>query len=422
MGGGWRSAENRTDVATVMTSSGERVGGAGPALAAIVIGQVLGTSVWFVGTAAAEHYRQLWDLSSGGRGLLQACVQAGFVAGTLTLALTGCADRFAASRLFAVGALLAALANLGFALASTWLPGMALRFATGVALAAVYPLGMKLVVSRAPQRKGEALGWLVGALTLGSALPFALRGMGVSNAGSGLVAAVSLLPVLAAALVLGVGDGPNRTAPAPFDPTAIDEFRTNSELRRAALGYFGHMWELYAFWGMVPALAMAAGVGQLTATEGAETAGSILGIGRTEGFSFLVIAGGALGCVGGGRWSARIGGRTVASVALAVSGIACLLFPLAPAGWMAQTLLLVWGIAVVADSPQFSALSAAAVSGARVGSVLTLQNGIGFLITIIAIQVTAASQLGRWSPWLLAPGPLLGLWALHAGRPRGFGR
>jgi predicted MFS family arabinose efflux permease len=368
------------------------------ALALIVLAQFLGTSSWFSGNSAAGDLARLWDLSEVGRGLLLTSVQVGFIVGTLAIALSGLADAFPSSRIFTVSAVSAA-ANAGFALLSHDLASAAaFRFATGLALAGVYPLGMKLVVCWAPQWKGPALGWLVGALTVGTASPHLIRALGENWPWQTVVLASSGLTVAAGAIIAWLGDGPNPPLPAPAKWGGVLSVFRIREFRSSALGYFGHMWELYAFWFLAPRLVE-------TAIGGGTGAGAI--------WSFAVIGIGGIGCVLGGMISQRRGSHWVAAVALAVSGICCLAFPFLinlPAGTK-FAILLVWGLSVVADSPQFSAISARACPTEQVGAALAVQNGIGFAITVVAIQFATWQwpDLREKTIWLLAPGPILGL-------------
>src|SRR5687767_15074053 len=228
------------------------------AVAIIVIAEFLGTSLWFSANAAADDLQRAWGLAAANLGALTGAVQLGFIAGTLICALSGLADRFAASRIFAVCAIGGAAANAGFALLATGLAdAWAWRFATGVALAGVYPVGMKLVVSWAPERSGEALGWLVGMLTLGTALPHAVRAAGGGWSWNLVVLTSSALALVAAAMVLRLGDGPHLSIPGgsrrPQWGGVMKAFRVPA-FRASAFGYFGHMWELYAFWTLVPFL------------------------------------------------------------------------------------------------------------------------------------------------------------------------
>jgi MFS family permease len=371
-------------------------------IALIVLAELCGTSLWFSGNNAIRELAALWQLTGPAQAWLLMAVQLGFIAGTLGLAASGLADAFRSHHVFAASAVVGAAANAGFLWLSDGLPAaLAFRFVTGLALAGVYPLGMKLVVSWAPDRAGVALGWLVGALAAGTAIPFLARAIGGERYWREAVLASSGLALVGAAVVVTVGEGPAVRARAGFAwGRAWAVFRVPA-FRASALGYFGHMWEVYAFWALVPAL-----VGLL----GFTSQGIWL-------WTFVVIAAGGVGCVAGGWVSRSRGSLIVARAALAGSAVCCLLSPILPHIPVegATALLAVWGFFAVADSPQFSAMSARASPPDAVGSALAVQNSAGFLITVFSIQLTAGvwGVFGEWTPWVLAPGPVLGLLALR---------
>lgn len=374
----------------------------------IVIAQLFGTSLWFSANSAADDLIRAWGIVPADIGTLTNAVQLGFILGTLTFAISGLADRFPASRIFAVCAVLGAACNAAFAgLADGLAWAVPLRFAVGFCLAGVYPLGMKLVVSWVPERAGAALAQLVGMLTLGTALPHGIRLAGTGWSWQATILVSSVLALLAAVMIFRLGDGPHLKRQHGAPPLRLGRVflaYAERQFRASALGYFGHMWELYAFWALTPALIVLSGLANPGTTQ-------------VSGLAFAVIGIGALGCLFGGWWSQRIGSARVAATALALSAACCAVFPFAGewAPWAKLVLLLLWGATVVADSPHFSALSAKACAPEIVGSALAFQNSIGFAITMVSIQLGTA-WIGNWGSsiaWLLLPGPVLGLLGLY---------
>ncbi len=410
-------------IARMSTSSTSHLPNNTPAtswpVALIVLAQCLGTTLWFSPSGVSDSLIAHLQLSATGFGWLLAATQLGFIAGTLGFALSGVADRFAATRVFVVSSLLGALANAAVVWGTADMGAIwALRFVVGVCMAGVYPLGMKMIVQRVGSKPAAALGWLVGMLTLGTAMPHALRAWGQSWPWQEVLLASSWLAVLGAVVVGCLGEPSRAQAMSSQAASVPTGLKLNTHALRAilavrgfrasALGYFGHMWELYAFWSVLPWLSLPIARALTDTPEG--LAGTVAWV------SFAVIGIGFFGCVLGGIWSRRVGSARVAASALAASGLMCLLYPLIPERWPLVQLgaLLFWGVCVVADSPQFSAMSSQHAPPQWLGSALVLQNGVGFLITVLSILLLgwALETWGSWALWLLAPGPALGLWAL----------
>jgi len=371
-------------------------------LPVIVAAQFAGTSLWFAGNAVLGDLQGAYGLPATALGPLTSAVQIGFIAGTLAYAVATIADRFSPSRVFLLSALAGAVVNLGVGTVATdyaWI--LAFRFLTGFFLAGIYPVGMKLAADWFEAGLGRALGWLVGALVLGTAFPHLLAAGTADLPWQTVVVGTSALAALGGVAVWAlVPDGPYRSASRGFRPGAIAAVFRVAAFRSAALGYFGHMWELYAFWAFVPVLLA-------TKFTGAEAASVSAG-------AFAVIAVGAAGCVSGGFASERAGSARVALAMLLVSGGIGLLSPWLfglTAAWFALAAML-WGFAVVGDSPQFSTLVARTAPPEVRGSALTIVNSIGFAVTIPAIQALTAASVA-WPVeriWLLlALGPIAGI-------------
>ncbi|MBE0507281.1 MAG: MFS transporter [Marinospirillum sp.] len=375
-------------------------------LAVIVMAQLFGTSLWFSINGVAFNLAAETGLSEAGLGTLTLTVQAGFICGTLLLATTGLADRFPASRVFALAAFAGALVNGLFVLAAeTYHLALLLRFLTGLCLAGIYPLGMKLVISWTPQYAGMALGWLVGMLTLGTAMPHLLRAVTPGLSWPVPLLLSSLLALVAGVLILLLGDGRQLPARAKAaSPLAGLAAWRDATFRRIAGGYFGHCWELYAFWTLVPFL-VAREVTRLNLDQN-----------WVAWLSFLMIAVGLIGCVAGGYLSRIISGLSIARVALFGSGLLCLLYPFlgSQASGLLLGLLFLWGLLVIADSPQFSALASANAPREHLGSALAMMNAIGFGLTLpsIALVTNLWPSLQLWVVLVLLPGPVLGIVSL----------
>jgi MFS family permease len=376
---------------------------AGRALAILSSAVLLASATWFTGTAVAPQLALEWQLGPGGSAWLTSSVQLGFIAGTFAFAVLNLADRHDPRNVFAWSAAAGAIANAAFALLAADPTAASLcRFATGFALAGVYPVGMKIVASWSPGGLGLQLGIMVGALVGGTSLPYLVRWAGLGLDWRAVVLAGSAAAIAGALLVRGaLPEGPRLQARAALAPRMFLRVFRDQRFRWNSCGYFGHMWELYALWALVPfALQPALGDG-----------------GDAALLSFGVVASGVAGCVLGGVASRRIGERRVALLALAGSATCCagsgLIFGLSPP--LLVPLALLWGFCAVADSPQFSALAARYCPPEYTGTALTIQNGIGFAITVAAIQCTAAfAELVGWH-WafvLLAPGPMFGAYAM----------
>ena len=381
-------------------------------LPVIVVSQFAGTSLWFAGNALLGDLQRDLGLGDHALSAITSAVQLGFIAGTLVFAVLNIADRFSPRRVFLACALLGAGANaalMALPMAShPYAALLALRFATGFFLAGIYPVGMKIASGWYREGLGGALGYLVGALVLGTAFPHLLKGLAASIPWPQVTAWLSVLAACGGALMFAlVPDGPYLAKGTRFDPRAIRTIFAVPALRASAFGYFGHMWELYTFWAFVPLM-----IAAYASMHG------IAGV-NVGAWSFAVIAAGAVGCVAGGIASRAAGSARIAFAQLSLSGVCCLASPLAfllpwP-GFIA--FMAAWGVFVVGDSPQFSALTAATAPKAFVGSALTIVNCIGFALTVPSIALAAALSSRLPASWWFVPvaiGPVLGLIATRA--------
>ncbi|TRX58222.1 MFS transporter [Fulvivirga sp. M361] len=368
----------------------------------IVISQFACTSLWFAGNAVVNNIIDAYALQPDVVGYITSSVQFGFITGTLLFALFTLADRFSPSKVFFTCAVLGALANLIIFLGSALSILLISRFATGLLLAGIYPVGMKIAADHHKQGLGKALGYLVGALVVGTAFPHLLSSFDHILSWQYVVVATSLCSLSGGILmVLFVPDGPYRKRSTKLDLSSFFKVFKRKEFRLSAFGYFGHMWELYAFWAFIPGLLEAyASYNSITLNV------SLL--------SFWMIAIGGISCVAGGYLSTRIGSHKTAFYALLISGCCCILSPFFfEVGLLPFIgLMSIWTLSVIADSPQFSTLVAQSAPEDAKGTALTIVNSIGFLITIISIQLL------NWmvTEWeikyiftVLALGPIFGL-------------
>ena len=356
-------------------------------------------STWFSASAVLPQLRAEWQLGTTAGAWLTIAVQLGFVAGALFSSVVNLADVRSARLVIVGGSLGAAAANLGLLAASGAATAIPLRFLTGACLAGVYPPALKLMSTWFVRGRGTALGILVGALTVGSASPHLVNGLGGLD-WQVVVVVTSALTAAGGLLVLaGVRDGPFPFPRAVFDPRQAGRAFRNRGVRLASLGYFGHMWELYAMWSWFLVFA-----------------GDELYADRTDAafVTFIVIAAGGLGCLAGGIAGDRVGRPETTAACMAVSGLCALSIGFVPHG-LALAIALVWGFTVVADSAQFSTLVTEHADQAYVGTALTLQLAVGFTLTVATIwlipYLVEAAGWG-WAFAFLAAGPALGVLAM----------
>ncbi len=375
----------------------------------IIISQFAGTSLWFVGNAILPDLQQQLHLDTHAISQVTAAVQIGFIAGTLFFAVLSIADRFSSPTVFFISTCLAAGANILL----VWLAKEAyivylLRFATGFFLAGIYPVGMKIAADWFEKGLGKALGYLVGALVLGTSFPHLLKGGYLHLPWQKVLLFTSAFAFSGGLLIkLFVGDGPYRKKGTGFHPRALINIFQSKNFRSAAFGYFGHMWELYTFWAFLPVLLQL-----YNKAHGLDLGISML--------AFIIIAAGSISCVVGGYWSQRSGSARVAWYALLCSGCCCIAAPFMLQASLPVFILFVlaWSLSVIADSPQFSALVAQSAPAQNKGTALTFVTCIGFFITVVSMflfdQLLHITSFSPYTFAVLAIGPLLGLICLRA--------
>jgi len=377
------------------------------ALALLALTELLGMSVWFSASAVVPALAAEWRLGGGAQSWLTMSVQLGFVAGALGSAVLNLADRISGRWLFAVSSALAGTATCLIPAVGDGLPAaLVLRFLTGLFLAGVYPVGMKIMATWTREDRGFGIGLLVGALTLGSAAPHLLKAIGEAGDWRPVLTASGALAILGSLIAAAfMREGPYQTAVPKFDWRFAVSIWREKPVTLADLGYFGHMWELYAAWTWVPVFLVAS-----FGHSGFDERGAAL-----AGFAF--IAAGGAGSLVAGKLADRIGRTAATSAAMAVSGTCCLVAGLFYGGnpWPLTAFCLVWGFAVVADSAQFSAGVSELCPADRIGTALTLQTSLGFLLTLASIRLVPAVELlvtWRWAFAFLALGPAAGIWAM----------
>ena len=373
--------------------------------------ELFGMSLWLAAAAVGPQFAAQWQLTQSETGWLVTVVQFGFVLGTAFSALLNLADVVPSKRLFAGAALLGAVANALLVHAPTYQAALGLRLLTGFALAGVYPPAMKMISTWFRSQRGLGIGTVVGALTIGKASPYlvhAFPGAGIAT----VLFTVSGFAVLGAVIVtLAYEDGPYAFPSRPFSWSLVGTVFREREWRLATGGYLGHMFELYSMWTWVPVFiaASAAASGMATGARTNEIASVV---------SFLAIAAGGVGCVWGGLVADRRGREWLVTVAMAASGSCAVLIGLffGQLFWVVAAVAVVWGFFVVADSAQFSALVTESVPSHAVGTALTLQTSLGFLLTMVSIQLVPPAEAvfgWRWAFAVLALGPVFGIAAIR---------
>ena len=373
--------------------------------------ELLGMSLWFAASAVSPMLRERWELSASQAGWLTTIVQLGFVVGTALSALLNLADIIPARRLVATSALLGAAANASLLAAGSYELALAARFLTGCALAGVYPPAMKMIATWFRARRGLAVGTVVGALTVGKAMPYLVQALPEAGVGAVVLASSAGAVVAALLVLLGYRDGPYPFPPRPFSWGLVATVVRERRWRLATGGYLGHMFELYSAWTWLPVFVAASAAAAGWPDDG-KTASTVSAV------SFAAIAVGGIGCVWGGLAADRRGRAWLVTLAMAASGACALLigFTFGASLWLVVPLALLWGFFVIADSAQFSVLVTESVPPHAVGTALTVQVSLGFLLTMVSIQLVPplAALVGwRWAFAVLALGPAAGIWSIR---------
>ncbi|MBS0238717.1 MAG: MFS transporter [Proteobacteria bacterium] len=370
---------------------------------------VLSMTTWFSATAILSELREVWSLDGASIAWLTNAVQIGFVVGALGASIFNLPDIIAPRTLMSVSAVLAAAANVGLLIAPNAETAMFLRFVTGLALAGVYPPALKLISTWFVQGRGLALGCVIAALTLGSAFPHLLRALTSNLNWKLVVCSTSAMTVIGAALMARFAvEGPYPFSRTTFDLRKIGQVLRDKPVMLANIGYFGHMWELYAMWGWFLAFTQASWEARGLISPSASL------------ITFAVIASGTVGCILGGLMADSIGRTATTSIMMALSGLCCILigFTFDAPLWVFLLISILWGITVIGDSAQFAAAVTEVGNSAFIGTALALQLGLGFALTVVAIRVmpVLADYLGGWQ-WAfvaLVPGPIIGTIAMLA--------
>jgi len=375
----------------------------------IVISQFCCTSLWFAGNGIMNDLLTSFELNETALSYLTSAVQLGFIAGTLVFALLTIVDRYSPSKVFFICAVIGSLFNLGIILENNSVYSLlSFRFLTGFFLAGIYPVGMKIAADYYQKGLGKSLSFLVGALVIGTAFPHLLKGLTIGFPWHSVIIFTSSIACIGGLLILlFVPNGPYRKSSQKFDFSAWLNVFKIKKFRSAAFGYFGHMWELYAFWAFVPVILSNYSALHLNVTFNIPV------------LSFIIIGVGGIACVIGGYLSQLFGVKKIAAIALLLSCICCLVSPFLfsiDSSSVFIIFLIFWGMVVIADSPLFSTLVAQNALAESKGTALTIVNCIGFSITIISIQLINMLNLS-WNPkyvyLILAIGPILGLIALY---------